>query len=354
MDEPDPAWVNIERFRADVLRLYVNIALVVSGPLVAMYLYMGLPRLAAAVGAYLACNLGIFMRLRRASGRSRQLARLFLACTLALILYGHYLGNEVLDNKPWLVLAPVLAMPLLGAIEGLIWVTAAVAGVGLVYGAAPGHYDPFAIIIQLACTATATYVLYRFMLHDEDTMNAVSRLSHVDPLTGCYNRRSFNDSFHREFQRNQRDDSSLTVMMVDIDHFKEYNDHYGHQCGDRALRDIAASLTDTVRRASDLVYRYGGEEFCVLLSGMERDAALNLAESLRQRVRELAIRHEVVPAGWLTVSVGVCHSNALARTSAERMLLAADQALYKAKAGGRDRVVDADCGTAVPAAGVSP
>lgn len=346
MDEADFTDLTLERFRAGVLRLYVGIALVVSVPLIAMYYTMGLRKLAAAVAVYLLFNAGMFVLLRHRMAGGNLASRVFVTMTLLLILYGHYLGDEILDNKPWLVLTPILTMSLLGPVEGLVWVIAGLTGVGVVYGMTPQRYEPFAIIIQFACTATTAYVFYRFTLHNERNIDTICQLSHIDPLTGSYNRRCFNDNFHKEFQRNLRSGSGMTVVMIDIDHFKEYNDHYGHQQGDKVLTRVAGALAATVRRGSDLVYRYGGEEFCVLLSDVDRATALRMAEQLRQRIHDQAIPHDGIAAGRLTISVGLCHSDMLAETTAETMLRQADAALYHAKQQGRDRVVGADCRSA--------
>jgi len=349
MEGANLSGATIERFRFDVLRLYINIALSVSVPLLIMYHYMGLSGLAIAMAGYFLFNCGLYLVARWGMAGMPGAARLFVVVTLLLILYGHYVGDEILDNKPWIVLVPILTMSLLGALEGFVWVVAAAVGLGVVYGITPNHYEPFSIIIQLACMATTAYVFNRFTAHSERNMELICKLSHIDPLTGSYNRRSFNDNFHKEFQRAHRSATSLTVLMIDIDHFKEFNDHFGHQQGDQVLIQVAATLADTVRRASDLVYRYGGEEFCVLLSGVERVTAVALAEQLRQRVHALAIPHGGTQAGRLTVSVGLCYSSELALTTPEAMLGAADQALYQAKGQGRDRVVDADCQAATAA-----
>ena len=329
----------IERFRFDVLRLYVNIAMVVSVPLMPMYHYMGLDTLAWAVGGYFLFNAALFLAIRWDMARMPDATRLFVLVTLLLILYSQYVGSESIDNKPWIILVPILAISLLGALEGLFWVLAEVAGLILVYGVLSNGYEPFSITIQLACMATTTYVVSRFTAFNERNIERISQMSHIDPLTGSYNRRSFNDNFQKEFSRAKRNASSLTVMMIDIDHFKEYNDHYGHQEGDQVLIKVAAALDETVRRASDLVYRYGGEEFCVLLSGVDKVTAVALAEQLRKRVQDLAIPHEKVRLGLLTISVGLCHSSELAGTTPQAMLSAADQALYQAKGQGRNRVM---------------
>jgi diguanylate cyclase (GGDEF)-like protein len=332
----------IERFRFQVLRLYNLIALLVVVPLVPMYHYMGLPALAAAVATYFLGNLALWLWLRRL-GESPQLpARLFTAATLALILYSHHLGNEILDNKPWLVLVPVIAMSLTGAREGLLWTFGALLVAALIYVQKPGGYELFSIGIQFAAVITTSLVIFLFTRHNERNIALISRLSNIDPLTGSYNRRFFDDHYVEEFNRARRSGEGLAVVMVDIDHFKDFNDRYGHQAGDEALQRVAEALRHTARRAGDVLYRYGGEEFCVLLTGADHAAALAMAEQLRRQVQELRIAHAGNVADHVTISVGLCHRVHLADVSPEVLLQLADRALYRAKALGRNRVMDAD------------
>jgi diguanylate cyclase (GGDEF)-like protein len=331
--------VTIDRFRFDVLRLYVNTALVAAAPLAYMYYLMGAYTLAWAVSGYLLFSAAMFLAVRWRMARLPGAARLFVLVTMLLVLFSQYAGSDSLDNKPWILLVPIIAIPLLGAAEGVLWVAGSLLGLGIVYALLSDSYAIHALIIQLAAVATTAYVVARFTLFNESNIDRISQMSHVDPLTGSYNRRSFDANFQKEYQRAKRNKASLTVMMIDIDHFKEYNDRYGHQEGDQVLIKVAAVLDDTVRRASDLVYRYGGEEFCVLMSAVDKVTAVALAEQMRKRVHELCIPHETVLPGYLTISVGLCHSYELDSTSPEAMLHAADDAMYQAKQRGRNRVM---------------
>jgi diguanylate cyclase (GGDEF)-like protein len=127
--------------------------------------------------------------------------------------------------------------------------------------------------------------------------------------------------------------------MVDIDFFKAYNDHYGHQKGDRSLRAIARALVDGVHRAGDFVARYGGEEFALLLPGLDAEHAAELAESVRTRVEALGRPHPTSPvAPVVTISAGVASRAPRRNTAPATLLEAADRALYAAKRAGRNRV----------------
>jgi diguanylate cyclase (GGDEF)-like protein len=160
----------------------------------------------------------------------------------------------------------------------------------------------------------------------------------VDVLTGLGNRRHLNESLEKAFKKARR--KPLAVVMIDTDSFKLYNDLYGHPQGDACLRAIAGALQGGLLRRDDLVLRYGGEEFVVLLPDTDAAAAVQIAERLRLAVRGLGLRHAGRQEGFVTVSLGVAATDpALAIGSAADLLEAADKALYRAKRLGRDRTV---------------
>jgi diguanylate cyclase (GGDEF)-like protein/PAS domain S-box-containing protein len=158
-----------------------------------------------------------------------------------------------------------------------------------------------------------------------------------DALTGLYNRRYLEEVMEREVRRAARAAQSLGVLMIDLDHFKTFNDTYGHDAGDAVLRETAASLSKGIR-AEDFVCRFGGEEFVVILPTANLEASRGRAERLRSRIREMTIMYQGKSLGMITISVGVAafpeHG-----TSPKDLMAAADAALYEAKRGGRDRVV---------------
>jgi len=167
-------------------------------------------------------------------------------------------------------------------------------------------------------------------------------LALTDGLTGVANRRAFDEALIREWKRTLREGSQISLVLLDIDRFKELNDLYGHQVGDDCLRAVAGAVTRSVR-TTDLVARYGGEEIAVILPSTHTAGAVEVAEKMRSAVEALQITHEGNPegGGWVTVSVGV--ATALSRHGGtmrmpESLLLAADTAMYKAKQAGRNRV----------------
>lgn len=165
-------------------------------------------------------------------------------------------------------------------------------------------------------------------------------LAFVDGLTGVANRRRFDERLALEWARAQRHGHALSLLLVDVDHFKAYNDRYGHQAGDEALRRVAACLTEQMRRGTDLVARYGGEEFACLLPDTDSEQALALAQRIVEAVPLMAIPHSACPvAPVLTVSVGVATRRGPTQPgwSSAALLGLADAQLYEAKRLGRAR-----------------
>jgi diguanylate cyclase (GGDEF)-like protein len=161
-----------------------------------------------------------------------------------------------------------------------------------------------------------------------------------DPLTGLYNRRYLTEMLERETRRAVRGAQSLGVLMLDLDHFKKFNDTYGHDAGDAVLRETASFLSKSIR-LEDVVCRFGGEEFVVILPTADLNAAHARGERIRSKLRELTVLHHGQSLGMITISVGVA-ALPLHGTSPKDLLAAADAALYRAKREGRDRVVSAD------------
>jgi len=172
---------------------------------------------------------------------------------------------------------------------------------------------------------------------------ALETESRTDPLTGLANRRYLEQMLHAEWNRCRRAATPLSCVMLDVDHFKAFNDHHGHDGGDACLRRVATLLADSIRRAGDVVARYGGEEFTVLLPDTGRDGAATVAELLKRTVADARIPHARSPIGaHLTVSVGFATLVPSRERHPAELLKAADLALYEAKRRGRDCVVMGD------------
>jgi diguanylate cyclase (GGDEF)-like protein len=168
----------------------------------------------------------------------------------------------------------------------------------------------------------------------------LERLSSIDGLTGVANRRVFDARLATEWHRAFRAGVPLSLLMIDIDHFKQLNDAIGHLAGDDCLRQVARAIAGEFRRAEDLVARYGGEEFAVILAGMNREQAMENAERVRLSVERLELRHPASPlAPFITISVGVSTLVPNAKDKPVHLVAVADNALYRAKTGGRNRAI---------------
>ena len=173
---------------------------------------------------------------------------------------------------------------------------------------------------------------------DLEASNAkLANLATTDGLTGITNRRGFDTAFKAEWARSLRSGEPIAVAMIDVDFFKLYNDHYGHQAGDACLTQVAQMIARHVRRANDLAARYGGEEFILLLSGCRGPDGLAVADALCKRIFAAALPHARSAHGCVSVSIGVFSMVASPDSSPEHLIAQADQALYLAKQEGRNR-----------------
>ena len=163
------------------------------------------------------------------------------------------------------------------------------------------------------------------------------QLALIDGLTGVPNRRAFDDRLNSEFERTQRDGASMALLMVDVDFFKKFNDEYGHQAGDDALVRVALIMRNCLRRPTDSLYRYGGEEFAIILADTDAAGADHITTRIMRSVRNLCIPHTESPHQQLTVSIGIALTRAKdTGDSVDQLLHRADIALYQAKRQGRN------------------
>jgi diguanylate cyclase (GGDEF)-like protein/PAS domain S-box-containing protein len=171
----------------------------------------------------------------------------------------------------------------------------------------------------------------------EETKARLEQLTIKDGLTGIYNRRFFDLQLDVQCRIARRNNDPLALLMIDVDHFKQFNDIYGHQAGDSALKSVAGSLNKAFLRGSDFVARYGGEEFVVLSAGMTQEQAVLFTERLCQRVRSLGIPHSASSTGYLTISIGFSVLSVASQDVPGVLLAQADKALYAAKQRGRNQ-----------------
>ncbi len=211
------------------------------------------------------------------------------------------------------------------------------------------------IILGITLILISTYI-YHLLFELQTTHIALQALADTDQLTDIANRRHFDRKFKVEWRRAMRDQNPISMMMIDVDYFKKYNDSYGHQEGDKCLQAIAKAMGSITNRPADLSARYGGEEFAILLPATSQENAAMLAERLRKKIENLNIQHERSSFGVVTVSIGVsCCEPAwdfTGKTPDEdqkvvfpaMLLTAADNALYVSKEQGRNQVSEQGCG----------
>ncbi len=183
------------------------------------------------------------------------------------------------------------------------------------------------------------YRVLRELKKELEIKNAeLERLSSLDGLTGIANRRIFDEFIDNEWSRAARDNAPISLILIDIDHFKTYNDNYGHQGGDDCLRKVAQSLASKVNRSSDLVARYGGEEFVVVMPGTDIQGATSVAAALNKGVDEMNVPHEYSSTSdHVTISLGVATMVPSSEVQPKTLIVKADEALYEAKESGRNQ-----------------
>jgi diguanylate cyclase (GGDEF)-like protein len=195
------------------------------------------------------------------------------------------------------------------------------------------------LIVGLVACAVAARHLEKLSRTSFLEARLISQLAQHDPLTGTKNRRVFDEHLLRLWPQAHADGRTIALLLIDVDHFKAYNDRYGHQAGDQALRRIAQCMQAVVKRPLDLLSRYGGEEFVVVHYDVGVKQAVDIAERMRRAVADLAIEHKgSSTSSAITISIGVAVVEPTPERTPRGALQLADQALYAAKVGGRNRV----------------
>ncbi|MBB1596908.1 sensor domain-containing diguanylate cyclase [Achromobacter sp. UMC46] len=196
------------------------------------------------------------------------------------------------------------------------------------------------VTLALFLSVIAQIVLFRREMRLRRAFEAqLEKQARTDGLTGIPNRRTFDEALTREWQAARRDGHPLSLLFLDADRFKLYNDRYGHQEGDELLKAMASTLKKKARRPRDLAARYGGEEFVVLLPNTSRQRAIGIAETIRRAIADRQVPHQDNDSGIVTVSIGVATVVPKADQESSTLVEAADAAVYQAKKSGRNRVV---------------
>jgi diguanylate cyclase (GGDEF)-like protein len=195
------------------------------------------------------------------------------------------------------------------------------------------------VTLVLCCAVVGlTFLFQRELKRRTRAETKLRRIARTDDLTSLPNRRAFRETFEREWRQAVRSGSALSLLSIDADYFKSFNDRYGHGRGDEVLCAIAGTLNASIRRPRDIATRYGGEEFAIILPETDLTGAIRIADSIRQAIAAMAIVHEGSPYHIVTVSIGVASAQPFRGSESNALLEAADRALYRAKAAGRNAI----------------
>ncbi len=332
---------SVQRFRAAVLHMYLRIAVLVTLPLSLLYfLFVETPDRGLAPFSFALFALWLKWRTRHDSEDSLRYAGWFVLVLLCLMLYGAYISNEDLHQEAWMMIFPITFAPIVVARERILWMAVGAVSFAAIVLLRPEPLTTISVFVAVIAYLTLSFVTMMLVRHNEQNIERLAHISIIDPLTNVYNRGYMKDVIVSEINRCKRNNQPLTLIMLDIDYFKMLNDDYGHLFGDSALEQVAEVLKRTAQRAGDYVFRYGGEEFCVLTSGLSRDEARQFSEKLRLSICALDIENRSSPHRRLTASAGFWCVPDLSEITPSALLLNVDNALYRAKAAGRNAVVD--------------
>lgn len=265
--------------------------------------------------------------------QSGTLLAIMLGCTLARLPFRYALSSTVV-----MILSYALVIGMTKASPADIFMNNLFICLGVAFFGLVGNY-------QINHGLRQTYLQSLLLNAEKESLSQEKQrfehISHIDQLTGLYNRRYLDEHYKILWQQAHQEAKDISVLMIDIDRFKEFNDLAGHHKGDEILIAVAQTLKESIRASSDLLARFGGEEFIIVCPQMNQSNALSLGEKLRQQVYSRAIAH---PAGGvLSISVGIASSipKSTERREQEHLQKVADQALYQAKQKGRNRVESA-------------
>ncbi len=277
----------------------------------------------------------------------------YSGCVIVLIFFVILFATGAAHQQSyvWIYSFPIITLFLLGSTGGTVFsmlLLALMTGINIFGGYLP-FYSPYPPGLVLRITLSYLLVFLfsyifektRVIMHQrlDNAMQDLNERAIRDGLTGLHNRRYMDEILGSVLFQRKRTGDQLALLMIDVDYFKLYNDTYGHLRGDEVLNQFAEILSGLIRRKSDYIFRYGGEEFVMLLSPTNTETAESFASAIIEKTEAAAFPHEKSPYGVVTVSVGVAISHAGAHNEIETLISAADKALYSAKKQGRNRYV---------------
>ena len=282
----------------------------------------------------------------------RLVAHAMIALIALLVLYRSYVAGGT--DSPVLIMTimlPVAAIFLLGRIAGLVYSAVLILGIVIFIllrlnnhdfpdsQLEPGVLEVMQCVVIIFVMSVCTWIAWLYAKDTETLTNSLLDQTRRDHLTNIPNRRAFDFALERETRLAKRHSTSLCLFMVDLDHFKSYNDVYGHHAGDRCLIKVANIIQSCLRRPGDMVARYGGEEFAVILPDTPLEQARLLAETMRHAVLGLNIEHKESSFGIVSITLGGSNLNLEDNMQPHELLRRSDEALYEGKESGRNRVV---------------
>jgi diguanylate cyclase (GGDEF)-like protein len=331
----------------------IFITLMIASLAVIKMLILGLESLPFPAFFVVAVGLANAIYIRRHGSLDTAAWILVIAALIGLAFSSIYTGGF---SAPVVLLAPIIPiMTVLLINTRAAWITLVVvclilAGVFVlgIYGYVQENQTDPAIImfgryIVLTCLClVSTWVVASFATISRTLLLQLEKQSNIDYLTGILNRRAIEARLLQEVGRAKRTDTWLSFIMADVDFFKLYNDSNGHQAGDNCLKDIATLIDGCCERPTDVVGRFGGEEFVLILPDTDNDGALRMAENLRKTIQDQNIQYGPQNANPVTITLGVVSAKGLALDDVDKLIRYADAALYKGKEQGRNCVVNAE------------
>lgn len=339
------------KYRNELLRQYLYLALFVSVPLSPIEYFSGLHELALILLIFAASMVPLLF-FSKDSRRYNAISRYFMLSISCLFLAGFIYSSLETDNKYFLLLYPIAAFSIRGVKEGVGWSFVLLISLVFLYLAKPESHAQFSFIYFIVAFFMVGYVVYHYRYYEilnfkhiqqveqqkdqriqEQEMQAkvLQELCHTDFLTNLNNRQKLDSVLQAEVSKCGQELYCFSVILMDVDHFKQVNDHYGHQTGDSVLQEIANILLQNTND-TDVVGRWGGEEFIIVACGKNKLYAEQLAEKLR-----VSIENHLFPeVGHKTASFGISHYQN--SESIEMLIERSDKALYKAKEEGRNCV----------------
>jgi diguanylate cyclase (GGDEF)-like protein len=334
---------SVHRYKAAVLRMYLHFAVLIAFPLSVVYFFfIATPARGGLLFAFGVFALWLKLRTRQDGEGSLRYASWFVLVIMCLMLNGVFNSSQYLHQEVWMMIFPIIFAPVVATRERIIWLAVGAVSFSVIALLRPEPLSSISIFVAVIAYLILSFITLMLVRHNEQNIERLAHLSIIDPLTKAYNRGYLKDVMVSEINRCRRNNQTLTVIMLDIDYFKMLNDTCGHLFGDSVLEQVAEALKKSAQRAGDYVFRYGGEEFCILTSALNREESFLFVEKLRLSICALEIENKQSPHRILTASAGFWCASDLGDITPSELLLNADNALYRAKEAGRNAVVDFD------------